>query len=248
MNGPMRYMIPHRGRVVRGSLIRPSENCPLVVFSHGFGGRGADFSGTAKALAEQGIGSLCIDFCGGSRRAQQYLSTEQMTLETEQEDLHAAIDRLLADGVPREKLFLFGGSQGGLVTALAAAERPQDVRGVILLYPALCIPDDWQRQFPTEADIPAHYTLWGVRLGRGYFESARKTDVFARIGQYTGPVLLLHGDADKVVPIAYSRRAEKLYPQARLIEFAGEGHGFSAKGNSAVAAYTAQFIRSCCPQ
>ena len=107
MNGPMRYMIPHRGREVRGTIIRPDGGCPLVLFSHGFGGSGADFSKMAADLAERGIGSLCIDFCGGNKRAQQYLSTEQMTLETEQEDLHAAIDRLLADGVPREKLFLF---------------------------------------------------------------------------------------------------------------------------------------------
>lgn len=241
----IRCEIPCKNRAVHGALRLPQAGCPVVLFCHGFGGSGADFEKAAARLAERGIGSLCIDFCGGSSRAGQYLSTRQMTLGTQQEDLHAAIDYLSAQGVPPRKLFLFGGSQGGLVAALAAAQRPQEVRGLILLYPALCIPDDWNARFPSEKDIPERHTLWGVTLGKEYFVYARKLDVFSSIGKYAGPVLIMHGDADKVVPVEYSRRAARTYSQARLIEFAGEGHGFSTRADRACTAYTEEFVTSC---
>ena len=235
---------PKKGEPVRAldgvSLRFPQTG---MVFILGKSGSGADFEKAAARLAEGGIGSLRIDFNGGSNRAQQYLSTEQMTLGTQQEDLHAAIDYLLAQGVSPRKLFLFGGSQGGLAAALAAAQRPQEVRGLILLYPALCIPDDWNARFPSEKDIPERHTLWGVTLGKEYFVYARKLDVFSSIGKYAGPVLILHGDADKVVPVEYSRRAARTYPQARLIEFAGEGHGFSPRADRACTAYTEEFVK-----
>ena len=245
MKAVIRCEIPCKDRAVGGALCLPQAGCPAVLFCHGFGGSGADFEKAAARLAEGGIGSLRIDFNGGSNRAQQYLSTEQMTLGTQQEDLHAAIDYLLAQGVSPRKLFLFGGSQGGLAAALAAAQRPQDVRGLILLYPALCIPDDWNARFPSEEDIPARHTLWGVTLGKEYFVYARKLDVFSSIGKYAGPVLLMHGDADKVVPVEYSRRAARTYPQARLIEFAGEGHGFSPRADRTCTAYTEEFVEQC---
>ena len=41
------------------------------------------------------------------------------------------------------------------------------------------------------------------------------------------PVLLFHGTEDAVVPLSYSERAAKTYPNAELVIYAGEGHGFS---------------------
>ncbi len=241
--------IAHRGRAVRGFVLFPAsagegaaraESCrkgaegatpaakgrPAAVFCHGFGGRAEDFEGAAAFLARNGVVACCFTFCGSSPAAEEGLSTREMTLWTEREDLLAVLAHLRADArVDGERLFLCGASQGGMVSALAACAGA--VRGMVLLYPAFCIPDDWRRAFPRAEDVPDVHTLWGVELGRPFFETAKKIDVFAEACRFAGPVLLLHGDADAVVPVSYSRRAAEIFPQAVLAEFAGEGHGFS---------------------
>ena len=39
-------------------------------------------------------------------------------------------------------------------------------------------------------------------------------------------VLILHGDADNIVPLSYSEKALEVYSSARLEVFPGAGHGF----------------------
>ena len=43
---------------------------------------------------------------------------------------------------------------------------------------------------------------------------------------YDKPVLIIHGDDDQVVPIEYSREAEKRYKNVHLETISGAGHGF----------------------
>lgn len=103
--------------------------------------------------------------------------------------------------------------------------------GEILMFPALCIPDDWRKRFAAPSQIPDSVVLWGMELGRGFIESVYGMDVFSEIGGYQGPVLILHGDSDEIVPLSYSVRARDLFGDAELIVLKGEGHGFSARGN-----------------
>lgn len=234
--------IAHHGRTVGGSLLLPEERPQTaVVFCHGFNGSRGDFLTEAQLCREAGCAALCIDFCGGSVRDGSGFPTTDMTLTTEREDLNAAADFLLQEAGAR-RLLLFGGSQGGLVAALAAEERA-DVCAMMLLYPALCIPDDWRRAFP-DGKYPAEYPLWGMTLGRAYFADACALDVFSRIGAFTGPVRIVHGTADTVVPVACSRRAAAIYPNARLTLLPGEGHGFTAAGEQTVRELLAQLLSS----
>lgn len=39
------------------------------------------------------------------------------------------------------------------------------------------------------------------------------------------PVLILHGDADTLIPVAHGRRMAEAYPDARYVEVPGRGHG-----------------------
>ena len=241
------YSVPHRGRIVTGRLYLPgSQNRrPLVIFSHGYNGSQADFANAANLLAEHEIAAFCLDFCGGSVRAQCSLKTTDMTLFTEAEDLEAALDAFHAHkAIDADRIFLFGGSQGGMVTAIVAARRVRDVKGVVLLYPALCIADNWREKFPKEEDIPDEAELWGMKLGRAFFESIRTLDPFSLIGDYSRDVLILHGKDDDVVPLSYSERAQKIYPHAELIVFPQEGHGFSPEGDRIVARLLLGFVQA----
>ncbi len=238
--------IPHHEREVSGRLTLPEKEgkYPLVIFSHGYNGSKNDFEIMTDYLAQQKIASFCYDFCGGSVQDKSSLPTTQMTIFTEKEDLHAVVNALCKrEELDSKNLFLFGGSQGGLVSALTAEEIKEKVRGLILLFPALCIAENWNERFPKIEDIPDTQELWGMTLGRVFFESIHGFDVYAHIGTFDKNVFVMHGDKDPVVSVEYSERLRRIYKNMEIEVFSGEGHGFTEAGNKKAAKLLAEFIK-----
>ena len=238
--------VPHHGREVCGTFYKPEQkgSFPIVIFSHGFNGPGEHFTRHAHLLAENGIGAVTFDFCGCSVTYKGSMKSTDMTVFTEKEDLEAVIGYVKTlTCVKQDKIFLFGASQGGFVTALAASEHKQIPAGVILLYPALCIPDDWEKAFPVLSEIPDTKELWGVMLGRKYFEAVHGFKVYENISGYQGPVLVMHGEEDPVVSVEYSRKLARIYHDFSLEVFAKEGHGFTEAGDAKVANLTLDFVK-----
>lgn len=237
--------IEYSGRKIHGVSYLPitQKKSPIVIFSHGFNGTNVDFTMHSEYLAANGVAVYCFDFCGGSVNSESDLKTIEMTLFTEKEDLCAVINTIKQwDNVDRDNIFLFGGSQGGLVTALVAEEYIKQIKGILLLFPAFCIPDDWNERFPTRDSIPDTVELWGVTLGREYFETIHGYNVFEHIGKFNKNVLIFHGDQDEIVPIKYGEKAAEIYPNASIEVFPGEGHGFSKAGNKKVTEMTYDFV------
>jgi dienelactone hydrolase len=240
-------MIEHHGRKIFGISYMPKhpKKCPVVIFSHGYNGTNADFIMNSEYLATHGVGAFCFDFCGGSVNSKSDLMTTEMSIFTEKEDLCAVIDHVKRwDNIDPHNIFLFGGSQGGLVTALTAEERTDDVKGILLLYPAFCIAEDWNKRYPTFESIPETHELWGMTLGRTFFECIHGYNVFQHIGNFNKNVLIFHGDEDEIVALAYGKKASTLYPHANMEIFPGEGHGFSEAGNRRVAEMTCEFVKT----
>ncbi|HLU21689.1 MAG TPA: alpha/beta fold hydrolase [Bacillaceae bacterium] len=237
--------IKHHGREIYGVSYMPENRgkFPIVIFSHGYNGTHADFAMNSEYLAEKGIGAFCFDFCGGSIHSKSDLKTTEMSIFTEKEDLGAVIDNLKEwENVDEDNIFLFGGSQGGLVTALTAEDYKEDIKGILLLFPALGIPDNWTNRFPAKESIPDTVEFWGVSLGRVFFESIHGYHVFEHIGKFDKEVLIFHGDQDDIVALEYGEKALNCYANAKLEVFPGEGHGFSAAGNKRVAEMTYEFV------
>lgn len=169
------------GREIHGVAYLPEieKDYPIVIFSHGFNGTNRDFAMYGQYLAERGIGVYAFDFCGGSVNSKSSLKTNEMTIFTEKEDLSAVIEEIRTwEKVDKNNIFLFGGSQGGLVTALVAEKYEKEIKGVLLLFPAFCIAEDWTKRFPNYEDIPEKVDLWGVTLGREFFQTIYKYDVY----------------------------------------------------------------------
>ncbi|MGN0298121.1 MAG: alpha/beta hydrolase family protein [Lachnospiraceae bacterium] len=239
--------ILHHNRTISGTAYLPAEHgCyPLLIISHGFNGTENDFKELAFIAVEHGMAAITYDFCGGSVHSKSTLATTEMTIFTEIEDLFAVLDEAKKwEIVDKNNIFLFGESQGGLVTALAAEERKKEFRAITLLYPAFCIPDYWRCRFPKREDIPDVENLWGMNLGRIFFETIHDYDVFQHIGTFDKKVLILHGDADLIVPLNYSERAQKCYPQAKLTVFSGQRHGFTPIESRRMKEMTVQFFDS----
>ena len=119
-----------------------------------------------------------------------------------------------------------GTSQGGAVSAITAADHQEEIRGAILLYPAFCLVDMTMERFDSAEDIPdTYFSLW-MTVGRTYAENLLDYDIYEEISGYEKDVLILHGDADGIVPLSYSEKALEVYASAQLEVFPGAGHGF----------------------
>lgn len=204
---------------LRGSMYRPAEGerLPIAVVSHEFMANRLFTIRYARLLASLGYAAFCFDFSGGCIVGGSQGRTTDMTVFTEREDLKAVIEYAKAQPyTDPERLLLMGCSQGGLVTALTAAELGEQVEGIILFYPALSIPDDARKgsmiraRFDPNA-IPETMRCGPMKLGRAYAASVLDLDPFAVIPAYCGDVLIVHGNADDLVDISYSRRAYEAY-------------------------------------
>lgn len=217
------------GLTLRGRVYVPqgSGPFPLVIISHGFGETAAETARFAVRFAERGIAAYVFDFCGGSVSGRSDGETTSMSVLTELADLNAVINGFKEiSSIDSDRIFLFGDSQGGLVSAMAAAERGEDIAGLVLFYPALVIPDDTRREFSSIDMIRDVNYRFGIPIGRVYHEAVYDMDVLEAIAGYDGPVLIVHGDADSIVPFSYSELADSQYENSHLIILPGAGHGF----------------------
>lgn len=240
-------VIEYDEKRIYGKLYLPQNNglVPIVIFSHGYNGTSESFDLYGKFLAENGIAAYCFDFCGGSERSKSSLKTTEMTIFTEISDLKAVLENLKEwDNIDKNNIFLFGESQGGFVTSLAIEDYINEIKGVILLYPAFCIVDNWTQKYKDINEIPEEVSFWDMKLGGNFIKSIYGFDIKKHIGKYKNNILILHGDKDSVVSQDYSFDISKLYKNSKVVIFPGEGHGFSEEGVQKVMNMVLQFVNN----
>ena len=212
---------------IYGELLVPdTQNAvPLVILSHGFGGNLVGNRDVADYFLAQGLAVYNFDFCGGGMGSRSEGTMLDMTVLTEAADLNAIIDHFQADKRFSE-IDLWGASQGGFVSALVASRRPGDIARLVLEFPAIVLQDDAKARANPDGSFPEVSRVMGMTISKKYNEAAVSFDLYDLLGAYTGPVLILHGDKDAIVPLRYSEKAVQVFPQAELIVMPGQGHGF----------------------
>ncbi len=202
---------------------------PLVILSHGFNGHYTDFPTECQRLAQRGYVAYAFDFCGAQSGGKSTGRTaEEYTPLTMKQDLIAVINDLQRlPIVDKTQIFLFGGSQGGFVTALAAADETvrDKIAAIALYFPAFNIPDDWHGK--PEVNTP----LMGYSIGAEFIRSVQDLDPYAVIGGFKKDVCIVWGTQDALVARKYIDRAVETYGKDRteLTVLNGAGHGFSGQ-------------------
>lgn len=231
---------------IYGVLYRPETaqgRLPLVIVSHGFGGNNQWGKPYAEVLTKRGYLVYCFDFCGGGNRSRSDGKTTEMSIFTERDDLKAVLHNLRQlPEVDTTRITLMGESQGGIVTAITAAEVEPLVHDIVLFYPAFCIPDDSRRRFPNPQDMPEEGEIWGVKLGRCYGEGLYDYDVYKVIGTFRKPVLIVHGDSDRIVPVSYSDRAAQKYHDVEYHVLHGVDHGYQGLAQWLATEFVVEFL------
>lgn len=222
--------IQNGSRRIYGVLSHPKsvkEKCPLVIIAHGFNGTHHFGKNYFKPINDMGYQCFSFDFPCGSINSRSDNNTMEMSIYDEVSDLKAIIRYFKrSKTVDASNIVVIGESQGGLVAALTAAAMPKEIKKLILIYPALCIPDNWNSRYPDVATIPDTTRLWNVPMGRRFFMEIRDLNVFDSIAKFKRPVLMIQGDADRIVSLEDSRRAVELYKNAHLHIIPKAGHGF----------------------
>lgn len=230
-----------------GELLLPRGRTgplPTVICCHGFGSSYKLCRDTmGKCFTMSGFAVYCFDFYGGSKKSRSGGSMLEMSIFTERDDLDAVIDAVWSlDCVDKNNLFLLGESQGGCVAGITAPRHRDRLKGLVLYYPAFCIPEDARKKFTRVEDIPAVSRTFKLGVGKVYNEKLLDYDIYAEIAAYDRPVLIMHGDADDVVDVSYGRRAAEVYPHARFELFPGETHGFTGRGKLRAARLSYEFF------
>ena len=202
------------------------DKYPVIIICPGFTATYRDNLNCAERYAEAGFAVCSFDFCGGSLQSKSDGSTKEMSVMTEVSDVLAVFSQVkeLPFADPQQ-ITLWGESLGGIAAALAVTKLTDQVKALVLFYPAFMIPDACRAQFASRDRITP-YVHWDVPLGKCYAEDVWDLSVYDEIGKYEGPVLLLHGTEDDVVPISYSERACEVYKNVTYRTIPGAGHGF----------------------
>lgn len=193
-------------------LPHASADAPTLLYLHGTFRNLYQNMPKIAALREAGFAVLAVDYRGWGD------STALVPSET---TITADAARAWAELVRRQPLperrVIYGHSMGGAV-AVRLASTLKGRPGVGQDYGRLIL----ESTFTTMPDVAAEAGFWG-RLVGGL--TSLEFDSASRIGAIDAPILILHGDADKTVPVALGRRLLAAAPVGtRAVEFPGGTH------------------------
>ena len=217
--------------VIQKPDLKPGQQCPMVVFCHGFGGtkEGPLFELITDSLQKHGIASIRFDFNGHGESEGKF---EDMTVPNEINDAKKVIE-YVRDLRYVSKVALVGHSQGGVVASMTAGELGSDISAVVLMAPAAVLRDDairgstFGKQY-NPLDPPEYVELWGPqRLGRNYIKTAFSLPIYETAANYHGPALIIHGNGDRIVPYTYGLRFHQQWKGSEYVLQEYFDHGFS---------------------
>jgi pimeloyl-ACP methyl ester carboxylesterase len=227
--------LDHGGRTLRGwehGTVRPGSPAALLV--HGFSDSGTGGHGlwvpVARALAASGTAARAYDRLGHGVSDGDFADVRLL----DEVDQVSAMIRTLAEDADGP-VHVVAHSLGAVESALAAARAPELVASLTLWSPAGVVVDD----------IAVHGRIMGVPLAaareRGVVDVAGMglglafanevlagVDVYGPVAGYRGPVDVVHGTADEIVPVSYGARYGELLPGATFTPVEGADHGWSS--------------------
>lgn len=234
--------LQHGRATIRGWVRRPaataatgtSTDAAPVLFVHGFGDAATGprqlFVQAADALDAVGRTSYTFDRLGHGMSDGSFTA---ITLRDEVDQVVAMTEHVA--GQHGGRVHLVAHSLGAVESAIVAARMPLLVTTLTLWSPAgvvvddITVRDEIQGQPLATVRDRGWFDFGGMRLGRAFIDDVRDgLDVYAEAAGYPGPVDVLHGTADTIVPVEYGRRYGELLAGATFTPVDGADHAWSA--------------------
>ena len=191
---------------------------PTVLFAHGNGELIEDWRSEMDRLAPVGLNALLVEFPGYGH------SEGKPSRTTLRETFTLAFDWLVErDDVDAARIVAFGRSMGGGAASDLALDRP--VRALVLA-----------STFSSAAAVASESFVPGF-LVRDRFDNR------SVVADFSGPVLLMHGRADDVIPYSHAVTLAAARAGLRIIDLDCAHNDCAREWSTTVAALTA-FLRS----
>lgn len=244
----LNYPIYVENQKIYGELYLPENNnekFPALIISHEFNGSYRNNLREAEEFVKKGFAVYIYDFRGGSPRSRSEGNTAEMSVLTEKKDLMTVVSQIQKlSFIDKDRLFLMGKSQGGFISAAVASEIPEEVKGLILVYPALCIQADARERFGSLEEVPDSIELLSMKIGKKYYEDVWDYDIYKDMPKYNKNVLIVHGNHDRIVNLSYSEKALRTYSNAELKVIDGADHGFKGKEVDEELKYVSEYLEN----
>ena len=190
------------------------------------------FSGLSEHLAREGIPSFRFDYrCHGASK----FPMEALTLSGIVNDIEAAAVLTQANA---SYVHVIGMSFGGGLSAYWASTTLIPVKSVVMLAPVVDYEEDVLGQHGAivggklrekeaqELQRQGYVETDGIRYGRAMLNELRFISGAEGLQRLQCDSLILHGDADSIVPYSSSERVTQMYEHCKLINVPGTDHGF----------------------
>lgn len=210
------------GETLRGDIMSPADDAPLVVLCHGIPLSVPDpsdegYRGLSRSLAENGLAALFVNFrgCGDS--------TGNFYLGGWYEDICGVMDYALGE-LARPKTYMAGFSAGGALSIKYAAEH-----GRIDGLATFAAPSRLSKVFAREhamqlieaaRDIGTIKDMDFPPSPDWFMDDVERNEAMDYVAEVSPvPILIVHGGEDEIVPFAQGKE---------LFEAAREPKGFIA--------------------
>lgn len=232
-------------RAVPATVVIPDGDGPFpaVVMNHGHGGgrqEGGGFARLAKALADAGILTIRMDFPGNGDSKESFTEGYLSNMIS---DSNASLAYMLENyPVDAGKLGILGYSMGGRIALTIAGSPDNPYKAVGLLAPSANWgeellqgffggPEEYARLYAeasTDKGYADYTTQYGQeqKLSKTWFDELIASKPLDAIGAYKGPMLVVHGDKDVVVPAAVNEAVVAAYPKASIVLVPEADHGY----------------------
>jgi fermentation-respiration switch protein FrsA (DUF1100 family) len=181
--------------------VPPRDGRPVVLYLHGNGGNLSHRAARFRALTQDGIGLVAVDYRGYGGSTGQPSETG---LAIDAQTAYA----FAAARYPTARIAVWGESLGTGVAAALAAERP--IGRLVLEAPFTSAVDLAARRYPI---VPVRWLM----------KDQFRSDL--HIAAIAAPLLVLHGARDPIVPIEYGERLFGLaHEPKRFVRFAQGEH------------------------
>jgi len=193
-----------------------SADAPAIVFSHGWGGRGAQFRAFVAPLVEAGFQVVLFDHEGHG-----HSEGEEASLVHFWKGLEAVIRQVEGEGVVVKALV--GHSLGAAAIAAYLNATRRDIRAVLVAPPTSIerYAGYFARKLGLRESIRrAMQENLEARLGRRW----KEFELPGSVASAVAPALVIHDHDDREVPFASGVALGRAWPGARMVRTRGLGH------------------------
>ena len=204
-------------RNIQGWLIKPpgfdsAKKYPLLLEIHGgpFASYGPSFAAELQLYAAAGYVVLYLNPRGSTGYGQDF--TDQIHHnypDKDFDDLMSGVDEVVGRGyIDRDRLFVTGGSGGGVLTAWIVGHTDR-FRAAVVVKPVI----NWA-SFVLTADMTSYFSsYWFDGFPWDHVEAYWKRSPLAYVGNVHTPTMLMTGEVDYRTP---STEAEQFYEALKL--------------------------------